>query len=562
MIWGMPMLPDTYRPSTSLSNTSGSCYGLTQEAAGAFNSNWTKVAEAMVANGFGSSIVRPGWEFNGNWMPWAAGGCASAYVGAYQQMVTSMRAVWEPTSPSSGTRPWDTGVGNLSSFYPGNAYVNYIGSDVYDLGGPTYSGAQAEFTNMETESYGLNWLASFAAQQGKQIVLPEWGLGWGACNAGQPINASNGGETCGGDNPTFINDMSSWIKGHNVFEANFWDYGSSTMAGCPSACTPIGSNQGDNNAIPGGNINSFRALVADFGFGLRIVYHVHVDRQHDHDLPEQHDHDDSTPDDDDNNDNQPAQWRQRHPCQPEQRARDPWDDGHHYGERILWRDRCRFRIDSRQHRIGVRHLHHRHCAGVGCRDGQCDRDGLPRQEPGDDDRSVHLHLPETGRDLHDAHSRRGRDGRDHHGQWIYRSDRGQLRVNGRIVLGGFEQLPYGDRTQRNADVGGRRHRHRARRIFQRGRGRQVHVRARRHLGQPGVREPPRWDDHHHQGSRPGRSECRVVRWRPGDVRHHGQYGWHTDHGFGPCPRGRHGRRDRHRGSQHDDDHSSDQFTYF
>jgi hypothetical protein len=268
MIWGMPMLPDTYSPSTSLSNTSGSCYGLTQEAAGAFNSNWTKVAQAMVTNGFGSSIVRPGWEFNGNWMPWAAGGCASAYVGAYQQIVTSMRAVaganfafeWNPTLG-------DTGVGNLSSFYPGNAYVNYVGSDVYDLGGSRYSGAQAEFTNMETETYGLNWLASFAAQQGKQIVLPEWGLGWGACNAGQPINASNGGETCGGDNPTFINDMSAWIKSNNVFEANFWDFGSSTMAGCPSSCTPIGSGQGDTTTIPGGNINSFRALVADFGSG-------------------------------------------------------------------------------------------------------------------------------------------------------------------------------------------------------------------------------------------------------------------------------------------------------
>ncbi|HEX4434520.1 MAG TPA: glycosyl hydrolase, partial [Acidimicrobiales bacterium] len=185
MIWGLPMLPDTYSPSSSLSNTSGSCYGLTQEAAGVFNADWTKVAQAMVSNGFGSSVVRPGWEFNGNWFPWAAGGCASAYVGAYQKIVTTMRAVpganftfeWNPTLG-------DTGVGNLASYYPGSAYVNYIGSDVYDNAGGTYPGAAAEFSSLQTESYGLNWLSSFAAQQGKQIVLPEWGLGWGTCNAG------------------------------------------------------------------------------------------------------------------------------------------------------------------------------------------------------------------------------------------------------------------------------------------------------------------------------------------------------------------------------------------
>jgi IPT/TIG domain/Glycosyl hydrolase family 26 len=268
MIWGMPMLPNTYSPSTSLSNTSGSCYGLTQEAAGAFNSDWTKIAQAMVANGFGTSIVRPGWEFNGNWFPWAAGGCASAYVGAYQQIVTSMRAVsganfafeWNPTLG-------DQGVGNLSNFYPGNAYVNYIGSDVYDTATGRYPGAQAEFTTIETEPYGLNWLSSFAAQEGKQIVLPEWGLGWGTCNAGQPITASNGGQTCGGDNPTFINDMSSWIKANNVFEVNFWNYNSSSVSGCPSRCTPIGPGDDDTNTIAAGNINSFNALVADFGSG-------------------------------------------------------------------------------------------------------------------------------------------------------------------------------------------------------------------------------------------------------------------------------------------------------
>ncbi|HTU39175.1 MAG TPA: IPT/TIG domain-containing protein [Acidimicrobiales bacterium] len=267
MVWGIPMLPNSYSPSTSLTNTSGSCYGLSQDANGVFNSNWTKVAQALVANGFGSSVVRLGWEFNGGWFPWSAGGCAAQFVGAYQQIVTTMRAVsganftfeWNPTLG-------DLGDGNLANYYPGSSFVNYIGLDVYDNAWSSYSGAQSEFNTYQTQAYGLNWLSSFAAQQGKQIVLPEWGLGWGVCAAGQPVSAS-GTQVCGGDNPTFINDMASWIKSNNVFEDTFWDNGSSSVAGCPSACTPIGYGAGDYYTIAAGNINSFNALVADFGSG-------------------------------------------------------------------------------------------------------------------------------------------------------------------------------------------------------------------------------------------------------------------------------------------------------
>ena len=143
------------------------------------------------------------------------------------------------------------------TYYPGSSFVNYVGLDVYDTAWASYPGAQNEFDTIKTESYGLNWLATFAAQEGKPIVLPEWGLGWGVCDAGLPVNAPNNG-TCGGDDPTFINDMASWIKSNNVFEATFWDYGSSSMAGCPNACTPIGRADGDANPIPAGNVNSFQ----------------------------------------------------------------------------------------------------------------------------------------------------------------------------------------------------------------------------------------------------------------------------------------------------------------
>jgi len=77
----------------------------------------------------------------------------------------------------------------------------------------------------------LNWLAWFSAEHDKPMVFPEWGLGWGTCSSsGQPISAP-GSETCGGDDGTFIDDSAAWFAAHDVLEATFWDYGSSSVDG-------------------------------------------------------------------------------------------------------------------------------------------------------------------------------------------------------------------------------------------------------------------------------------------------------------------------------------------
>ncbi len=247
MIWGVDMLPNSYSPNSNASVAGGSCYGLTQEAAGDFNTDFATVAKNMVAAGFGSSIIRLGWEFNGGWFPWAAGGCPSAFVGAFQQVVTAMRSVpgqsftfeWNPTRG-------DQGVGNLATFYPGDSYVDYVGLDVYDIEWATYPGMPTEFSDMETQTDGLNWLASFASEHNKPMVFPEWGLGWGTCSAdGQPVSASND-QVCGGDDAQFINLSAHWFATHNVAEATFWDYGTSSIDG-------------------GSNPNTALALEADFG---------------------------------------------------------------------------------------------------------------------------------------------------------------------------------------------------------------------------------------------------------------------------------------------------------
>jgi hypothetical protein len=230
MIWGVNMLPGSYTPNTDAQQSGGSCYGLTQGATGEFDHYFRTVGENIVRAGFPTSVIRFGWEFNGDWFPWSAQGCAGAFVHYFQDIVTTMRSVpgshftfeWNPTRG-------DLGVGNLSLYYPGNKYVDDIGLDVYDLEQDSYPGGKAEFRHMLTQRFGLNWVAQFAAAHGKPVMLPEWGLGFGTCSkSGQPI-ADSGQQVCGGDDATWVRLMTKWIATHSVLEGTYWDYDTSSL---------------------------------------------------------------------------------------------------------------------------------------------------------------------------------------------------------------------------------------------------------------------------------------------------------------------------------------------
>lgn len=221
--WGVDMLP----------NTGAS---LATGATGAYDGYFKTIATQLVAGGQANSIIRLGWEFNGDWFSWYAGGKAQAFISYWQQIVTTMRSVpganfkfeWNPAR--GGSLP-------LASYYPGDQYVDYIGMDVYDEQWNVYPGAQAEWQYMLTEPYGLNWLASFADAHGKQITFPEWGI------------VDDGTPPSGGDNGYFIDQMASWIGTHDVAEANYWQYGSSQLfqGNTPNADAAFIANFGPNS---------------------------------------------------------------------------------------------------------------------------------------------------------------------------------------------------------------------------------------------------------------------------------------------------------------------------
>jgi hypothetical protein len=219
IIWSVPMLPN-----------SGA--SLATGATGAYNAHFAALAQALVAGGQANAILRVGWEFNGFWYPWDAAGHPAQFVAYWRNIVTAMRSVpgahfrfvWNPNPGVQGN------TGSLSAYYPGSAYVDYVALDIYDILVLHYPGAQAAFEQFLTEPYGMNWLASFAKAHHVPMVFPEWGLGWGTCRNGAPVNVSSGG-TCGGDNPVFVRDSSKWFATHNVYEVTYWDYGTSKVGG-------------------------------------------------------------------------------------------------------------------------------------------------------------------------------------------------------------------------------------------------------------------------------------------------------------------------------------------
>ena len=183
-------------------------------AAGSYDSYWRQFGTNISAYGLGNSIIRLGWEFNGNWYIWAATNPAQ-WVKCWQQIVTSARA----TAPGL---QWDwnvnrgpsAGLADPTLAYPGNAYVNTIGVDTYDMW-PAATTA-AGWNQQLNGTQGLMYWLSFAKANGKQFAVPEWG------NIIPGTTAP--GTNAGGDDPAYVNDMLGFFQAHSAvlaWEANF-----------------------------------------------------------------------------------------------------------------------------------------------------------------------------------------------------------------------------------------------------------------------------------------------------------------------------------------------------
>jgi hypothetical protein len=226
LVLSVPMFPK------QVTAASGRAGGLQQCSSGGFNEHWAALGNHLVSHNLARTIVRPGWEMNGDWFDWSADGHEADYIGCFRQIVTTMRAVpgqnftfnWNPAGTANGS------VADGS--YPGNGYVDQIGVDVYDWvyrpgvydnkASQTPARRQAAFrTAWQLKlagDHGLNYWASFAAAHGKPLTIPEWGLA-------DRLNDNYGG----GDDPYFIQHMFDFVyhKANNVAYAIYFNTRSS-----------------------------------------------------------------------------------------------------------------------------------------------------------------------------------------------------------------------------------------------------------------------------------------------------------------------------------------------
>jgi len=213
---------------------------LLAEAAGEDNTSFYDLGKLLVKDGLSSTIINLGREMNGTWYEWSEDRATpsepDAYARAWQQVVTTMRSV--PGQHFKFLWTLSPGTGPAAEAWPGTAYVDYIGTDVFDwYGGAdgTYPHTKSGALNHEAKWQqilgaipgGLNWMAAFSQATGKPVVIPEWGLDF------HPFG--------GHDDPLFIANVMAWMKANNAIGL-YW--AEQHVNPAPTVSGPLLANQG------------------------------------------------------------------------------------------------------------------------------------------------------------------------------------------------------------------------------------------------------------------------------------------------------------------------------
>lgn len=182
-------------------------------ARGDHDEDFQAFGRLMVQKNRADAVVRLGWEFNGDFMPWSATD-TEAWIACYRNAALAIRSVnasalfdWTVNSKDTPAGICD---GNSLKCYPGDDVVDIVGIDNYDMGPSATS--RDSFRRIAAARDGLDWLLDFARDRGKPFAVGEWGI-----SPGHHANTS-------GENPPFIRWMHEWFVEHAAdlaYEAYF-----------------------------------------------------------------------------------------------------------------------------------------------------------------------------------------------------------------------------------------------------------------------------------------------------------------------------------------------------
>jgi hypothetical protein len=180
-------------------------------ARGQFDVHAKQLGENLVAAGLENTVIRLGAEMNGPWEADFVGTTTAEqhlWATCFANEVTALRQatgghfliVWNPNACTENI-PY-------LNFYPGNAYVDIVGLDLYDgtCTAPSGSTTRITWKQLVNEPAGLASFEAFAKAQNKPMSFPEWGL----------LEKPNG------DDPAYIKGIgSTFTKGDFAFESYF-----------------------------------------------------------------------------------------------------------------------------------------------------------------------------------------------------------------------------------------------------------------------------------------------------------------------------------------------------
>jgi hypothetical protein len=183
---------------------------LQEGSGGAYDTYARQFAQNLVHAGLGHAIIRLAPEANGTWevysLPSTDAGMQQ-WVSFWQHTVKAMRSVPGAAFKFDWTVNALTRPVPLTSFYPGDQYVDYIGVDAYQFTPDTNS-----WYKTDRNYDGVQMIAQFAKYRHKPFSVPEWGVDAG----------SGPGPT------TFINGIAHALKGDSsgyqaYFFAHQWE---------------------------------------------------------------------------------------------------------------------------------------------------------------------------------------------------------------------------------------------------------------------------------------------------------------------------------------------------
>ncbi len=177
---------------------------LREAASGAQDATYRALGACLARYGTRTVYARLWWEFN---MPPAQEN-PRLFVQAWRRAVPLLRQGFQQAAqPGQKLRiVWCTNAGapDPEPFYPGDAWVDVIGSDVYGWVWGDADPSEAQLLNhLRSDPFMLEWLARFAERHHKPTCLGEWG------NIARKGTKKDEGHGLG-DCPAYIDAIYDW----------------------------------------------------------------------------------------------------------------------------------------------------------------------------------------------------------------------------------------------------------------------------------------------------------------------------------------------------------------